>query len=77
MPTQRERPPQWFVIPAGARARPCTTCDEPIFFVKQPSGKTLPVSCDWDGAFVPTAHEEGMGIAHFVTCPGRDVHRRR
>lgn len=77
MPAVGERAPQFFTIPAGTRSRPCTTCDEPIFMVMQPSGKYLPVSCDWDGAYEPTARESGEGISHFVTCPGRDVHRRR
>lgn len=70
-------PPGHWEIPAGTKASDCRSCKAPIFWIKTPKGKNMPVSCDTELGQAPTAVEFGVGIAHFSNCPNADDHRRR
>jgi hypothetical protein len=62
------KPPTFYPIPAGTPERGCQACDEPMFFIETPRGARMPVSCDIDGAYPPTATSAGQGISHYITC---------
>lgn len=69
--------PEMIVIPKGARPHECRFCPEVFYWSKHPStGKPVPVSCDLDGAQEPTREADGLGVNHFITCPGRDQARK-
>lgn len=70
--------PKLFPIPAGAVPTKCKSCPEQIYFVEQPSGSTMPVEVrgDVDGSLHPSTSTPGMGISHFIRCPGANIHRR-
>lgn len=44
------------------KTRYCRSCGDPIFWVKQKSGKVMPANRD--------------GKSHFATCPYADANRR-
>jgi hypothetical protein len=58
-----------FRVPAGTRESTCRGCDASIYWIVNANDKKVPIDCDADGCFPPTAREEGLGVSHFPTCP--------
>lgn len=61
-------PAHWYTVPKGEPARDCKSCGAEIYWTTNANGKRLPIDCDADGAYPPTAREDGYGISHFRTC---------
>ena len=80
MTTPSPRPPQLFEIPPGAAVSHCRSCHAPVYWVRTPSGRPMPVSVNTDVAAecsAPTLTATGCGVAHWADCPTADQHRRR
>jgi hypothetical protein len=57
-----------YPVPKGTREAACRGCSAPIYWVLTLTNKKMPVDCEADGCFPPTAREEGLGVSHFTTC---------
>lgn len=69
------KPANLYVIPAGARSRPCTgsTCTDRIYWM---AGCPVPLSINpaiRPECQHPTATAAGAGVSHFLDCPDRDA----
>jgi hypothetical protein len=62
--------PKFYDVPAETRPSECRgkTCRGEIYWVKS-GEKSLPVDCDVDEGYEPTAREIGRSVSHFTTCP--------
>lgn len=58
-----------YTVPAGTREATCRGCDAPIYWITNEHDKKVPIDCDAEGAYAPTAREDGAGVSHFTTCP--------
>jgi len=72
-----QRGPNWFAIPKGTAEARCRSCQQVVYWIETRSGKRMPVSVKYPGAFPPSNREDGTGISHFVDCPNAKMHRRR
>lgn len=67
--TRKVSPPKFYEVPAGTRPSECRgqNCKAEIYWIKN-GEKSLPIDCDVDGGWEPTAREAGNGVSHFTTC---------
>lgn len=63
----------------GAAVSHCRSCHAPVYWVRTPSGRPMPVSVNTDVAaecVEPTMTTVGRGISHFADCPNASQHRK-
>ena len=72
-------PPGVYIVPRGTRAKRCDgkNCDTMLYFVRTPHDRIVPVDCEGDGLYDPTADRDGLGQSHFKTCTEPDRFSRR
>lgn len=53
-----------FEVPAGAIEARCRHCGAPVYWISITGGKRIAI----DSTVPPTAHLDGMGVAHVLVC---------
>lgn len=66
-------PPVVYEIPAGTPLDQCRSCKEPIYWIKTPAGRRMPV----DPKPGPEGGDTFTGTSHFATCKDAKAWRKK